>query len=173
MGFQWSYSHEDFLPGELSEQHVLVKSQIPTLDQMSKVDKEGETKRGIEEKNKVSSERQNVVKIEDVEESSSSSSMSIYIIDYDREISEVPSCESPTLIEFQIPDKLEEVHNSPTTDNNLFERNSKVQEEEEEYPLSYTIEEIFEAFTFNLFKKEVSRKRVQNKKKNDGTFKEI
>ena len=39
--------------------------------------------------------------------------------------------------------------------------------------MSYNIEEIFEAFTFNLFKKEVSRKRVRNKKQNDGTLKEI
>ena len=39
--------------------------------------------------------------------------------------------------------------------------------------MSYNIEEIFEAFTFNLVKKEVSRKRVRNEKKNDGTLKEI
>ena len=42
VGFIWSYSHEDLLPGELSEQQVLVKSQIPTPDQMTKIDKEVE-----------------------------------------------------------------------------------------------------------------------------------
>jgi hypothetical protein len=56
VGFLWSYSNEDLLLGELSQQQVLVKSQIPTPDQMSKVDKEAETKKAIEEKNKVASE---------------------------------------------------------------------------------------------------------------------
>ena len=68
LGFQWSYSHDDLLPGELSQQKMLVKSQIPTPNQMSKVDKEAKTKRAIEEKNKVASERQNLIRIEDVEE---------------------------------------------------------------------------------------------------------
>ena len=40
VGFQWSYSHEDLLPGELSQQRVLFKSEIPTLDHMSQIDKE-------------------------------------------------------------------------------------------------------------------------------------
>ena len=79
---------------------------------------------------------------------------------------------SPTLLELQIPDKHEEVHISIIIDKNPLERHSKVQEEEED-PSSYNIDEIFEAFTFNLFKKEVSRKRIKNKKKNDGTLKEI
>ena len=79
---------------------------------------------------------------------------------------------SPTLIEVQIPDKHEEVHSSPTTDKNSSERHSKVQEEEED-PSSYKIDEIFEAFTFNLFKKDLIRKRARNEKKNDGTLKEI
>ena len=35
VGFQWSYSHEDLLPGELSQQQVLFKSMIPTPDQLS------------------------------------------------------------------------------------------------------------------------------------------
>ena len=45
---------------------------------------------------------------------------------------------------------------------NLFERNLVIQEEK--HPLSYKSQEIFEAFTFNLFKKEVSQKRVRNEK---------
>jgi hypothetical protein len=56
VGFQWSYSHEGLLPRELSQHQVLVKSQIPTPDQMSKVDKVAETNKSIEENNKVASE---------------------------------------------------------------------------------------------------------------------
>ena len=77
---------------------------------MSKVDKEAETKKAIEEKNKVASERKNLVRIEDVEESYSSSSLSMFSIVSDRESSEVPSHRSPTLIEVQILDKQEEAH---------------------------------------------------------------
>jgi hypothetical protein len=50
---------------------------IPTSDHMSKVDKEVELKRTIEERDKVSNKRDNVVKIEVEEESSSSSLMSM------------------------------------------------------------------------------------------------
>ena len=64
-----------------------------------------------------------------------------------------------------------EVHSSLTMDKFLSERHSKVKEEEEEDPSSYNIDEIFEAFTFNLFKKEVNQKRIRNEKQNDGTLK--
>ena len=40
MDMTWSYSHENLLPGELNQQQLMVKSHIPTPDQMSKVDKE-------------------------------------------------------------------------------------------------------------------------------------
>jgi hypothetical protein len=96
---------------------------------MSKVDKEAETKRAIEEKNKVAREQDNLIRIEDEEESSSSSSMSMYSIGSDRKGSEVHSRRSPTLIEVQVSDKHEEVHSSPTMDKNPSERHSKVQEE--------------------------------------------
>ena len=43
----------------------------------------------------------------------------------------------------------------------------------EDHPLSYNIEEIFGAFTFNLHEKEVSRKRVMKVKQSDGTFEEM
>ena len=147
-------------------------SMIPTPDQMSKVDKEPNLKRVVEEKHKVASEWDNVVRIEDEEESSSSSSMSMYNIESNKKGSEVSSCRSPNLLKVQIPNKHEEVHISLTTDKNPSKRNSKVQEEEED-PSSYNIDEIFEALTFNLFKKEVSQKRVRNEKKNDRTLKEI
>ena len=70
------------------------------------------------EKKKISSEWDNLVKIEDVKESSSSSSMSMYSINSDRKGSEVSSHRSPTLIEVQI---LEGVHSSPPTKKNPFE----------------------------------------------------
>ena len=95
------FSHENLLPKELYQQHVLVKSQIPTPDQMSKADKEVETKKAIEEKNKFATKQKNLIRIEDEEESSSSSSMSMYSIDFDQEDSKVLSCRSPTLIKVQ------------------------------------------------------------------------
>ena len=33
IGFTWRYAHEDLFPGELSQQQVLVKSKILTLEQ--------------------------------------------------------------------------------------------------------------------------------------------
>ena len=84
--------------------------------------------------------------------------MSMYSIDSDREDSEVPSHQTPTLIEAQIPENQEEVHSSPTTEKIPSERHLVIHKEEN--PSSYIIEEIFEAFTFNLYKKEVSRKRL-------------
>ena len=107
VGFIWSYSHEALFPGELSQQQVLVKSQIPTSDQMLKINKEVEIKRAIVEKNRVASERKNLIRIEDVEESYSSSSMSTYSIDSDREDSKVPSRRTPTLIKAQLRENQE------------------------------------------------------------------
>jgi hypothetical protein len=57
-------------------------------------------------------------------------------------------------------------------DKNQYEKHSQVQQEEEDL-LSYNIDEIFEAFTFNLHKKEVSHKRIRNEKQSDGTLKEV
>ena len=144
---------------------------IPTSDQKSQIDKEAEQKKAIEVKSKASSEKLNIVRIDD-EESSSSSSMSLYNIESNEKHSEVSSRRTPTMIENQVPEQLDEVHSSPTTDKNQSERHSQVQQEEED-PLSYNIDEIFKAFTFNLCKKEVSRKRIRNEKQNDGTFKEV
>ena len=93
-------------------------SMIPTLDQMSKVEKESKLKRTIEEINKVSSVWDNIVRIEFEKESSSSSSMSRYSIESDRKGSEVSSFQSPNLLEVHISNKHEEVHSSPTTDKN-------------------------------------------------------
>jgi hypothetical protein len=57
---------------------------------MTKIDKEQEQERAIEEKSKVSSERLNILRIDD-EESSSSSSMSLYSIESNGKDSKVSS----------------------------------------------------------------------------------
>lgn len=91
VGFIWIYSHEDMLVGEHRQQHVLVKSQISTLDQMNKIDKEVEIRKSIVEKSRSTIEWKNIIRIEDVEKSSSSYSMSMYNLDFDKEDSEMPS----------------------------------------------------------------------------------
>ena len=91
-----------------------------------------------------------IVRIDD-EKSSSSSSMSLYNIESNEKHSKVSSRRTPTLIENEVPEQLDEVHSSLTTNKNQSERHSQVQQEEED-PLNYNIDEIFEAFTFNLCK---------------------
>ncbi|WP_337136179.1 hypothetical protein [Staphylococcus aureus] len=76
------------------------------------------------------------------------------------------------MIENQVPKQLDEVHSSPTADKNQSERHSQIQQAEEDQ-LNYNIDEVFEAFTFNLSKNEVSRKRIRNEIQDDGTYKEI
>ena len=75
--------------------------------------------------------------------------------------SEISSRRTPTMIENQVPEQLDEVHSSPTTDKNQSERHSQIQLTEEDQ-LNYNIDEVFEAFTFNMNKKEVSWKRIRN-----------
>lgn len=70
-----------------------------------------------------------------------------------------------------LPMHLEEVHNSPISKKVSFESHSVVQEED--HPSSYNIEEIFGAFTFNLHRKEESRKRVRKVKQNDGNLEDM
>ena len=96
---------------------------------MNKIDKEAKIKKAIVKKRKAGIERKNITKIKDVEESSSSSSMSRYSLDSDREDSKVPSHQSPTLIEVPLPEHLEEVHSSPITEKISFERHSVIHEE--------------------------------------------
>ena len=57
------------------------------------------------------------VRIDD-EESSSSSSMSLYNTESNEKHSEVSSQRTPTMIENQVPEQLDEVHSSPTTEKN-------------------------------------------------------
>ena len=71
---------------------------IPTPDQMSQIDKEEEQKKAIKVKSKASSEKLNIVRIDD-EESSSPSSMSLYNIESNEKHSKVSSRRTPTMIE--------------------------------------------------------------------------
>ena len=84
---------------------------------MSQIDKEAEQKKAIEVKCKTSSGKLSIVRIDD-EESSSSSSMSLYSIESNEKHLEVSSRRTPTMIENQVPEQLNEVHSSPTTDKN-------------------------------------------------------
>ena len=86
--------------------------------------------------------------------------MSLYNIESNEKHSEVSSWRTPTMIENQIPKQLDEVNSSPTADKNQSERHSQIQQTEEDQ-LNYNIDEVFEAFTFNLSKKEVSQKRIR------------
>ena len=99
--------------------------------------------------------------------------MSMYNLYSYNEDLDVPYHQSPTvLVNYSpLPMHLEEVHSSPVTKKIVSERYSMIQEEDN--LSSYNIEEIFDAFTFNLYKKEVSRKRIWSVKQNDGTMKEI
>ena len=97
--------------------------------------------------------------------------MSLYSIESNGKDLELSSWRTPTLVENQVLEQIE-VHSYPTTDKNHSERHSQVQQEEEDL-LSYNIDEIFEAFTFNLYKKEVSWKRIRNEKQSNGTLKEV
>ena len=77
-------------------------------------------------KSKASSEKFNIVRIDD-EESSSSSLMSLHNIESNEKHLEVPSLRTPTMIENQVPEQLDEVHSSLTMDKNQSERHSQVQ----------------------------------------------
>ena len=83
---------------------------------MSQINKEAEQKKSIKVKC-TSSQKMSIVRIDD-EESSSSSSMSLYSIESNEKHSEVSSRRTPTMIENQVTEQLDEVHSSPTTDKN-------------------------------------------------------
>jgi hypothetical protein len=86
--------------------------------------------------------------------------MSMYSLNLYKEDSDIPSHRSPTVIahDAPLPMNLEEVHSSPVMEKISSERNSVIQEED--HPSIYNIEEIFDAFTLNRNKKEVSHKRI-------------
>ena len=73
---------------------------------MSQIDKEAEQKKAIEVKGKTSIGKLSIVRIDD-EESSSSSSMSLYNIESNEKHSKVSSRRTPTIIENQVPEQLD------------------------------------------------------------------
>ena len=85
IGFTWSYAHEDLLLRELSQQHVLLKSKIPTPEQMIQVDKESERQKSKVEKKKASIEQNILPMDKDCERELSSSSISMYNLNYSEE----------------------------------------------------------------------------------------
>ena len=107
---------------------MLVKSKIPTPDQMVQIDKEANIQKTNAEKIKASIQRRNIIRIEDEEEESPSSSMSMFNLDSDKEDLDVPSQLSPTVIlhNAQLPMHLEEIHISPVTEKIPSERHSVI-----------------------------------------------
>lgn len=109
---------------------MLLKSKIPTLDQMVQIDKEAERQKSKLEKKKVTMKQRNPIRIKDCEEGPSSSSMSMYNLDSNGEASNGPSNQSPTIVihDASLPLHMEEVHSSPITKNVLSERHYVIQE---------------------------------------------
>ena len=95
---------------------------------MTQDDKEAEIQKAITKKRRAAIERKNVIMIEDEEESSSYSSMSMYNLDSYKEDSYVPYHRSPTLIlnDAPLPMHLEEVRSSPVTEKVSSERHSVI-----------------------------------------------
>ena len=106
---------------------------------MIQIDKEVERQNSKLEKNKVAIEWRNPIRIDGCEEDSSSSSMSIYILNSDEEGSYGLSNQSPTIVihDAPLPLHMEEVHSSPITEKVLSERHFLIQEED--HPSSYNI----------------------------------
>ena len=52
INFLWPYSHEELLPGELSQQGIFMKSKILIPDKMMHIDKEVERKNILTKKRK-------------------------------------------------------------------------------------------------------------------------
>lgn len=135
---------------------MFLKSKISTPKKIIQVDKEVERQKSKIEKNKVATKWKILPRVEDCEEDSSYSSMSMYSLDSGEEGSYFLSNRTPTVVihNSPLPMHVEEVHSSPLTEKVPSERHSVVQKEE--HPSSYNIEEIFGSFTFNLHIKEVS-----------------
>lgn len=168
INFIWPYSHEELFPGELSQQGILVKCKILTLEQMMQIDKE------IERKNVINGKRKYIIEHDSIP---STSSISLYNIDFDNENSNYASSQTPSLIKeaFSPHEQGEEMTIYWATVNisseNHLSNNSMMPEPEG--PSSYNIEEIFGCFTFDLHRKEVSKKKFWKVKESDGTLKDI
>ena len=103
INFIWPYAHEEFFVGELSQQGILVKSKILTLEEIMQIDKRVEKK-------KVASE--NKIAIIEQDSSPSTSFVSLYNIDskndnFDDALSKFSFLESMTYKETDEVDGLE------------------------------------------------------------------
>jgi hypothetical protein len=125
------------------------------------------------ERSKAAMEWNILPSVEDYEEDSSSSSMSMYNLDFDGEDSYFLLNRTPHIVlhNAPLPMLVEELHSSHITEKVPFERHYVVQEED--HPSSYNIEEIFCSFTFNLHRKEISWRRVRKVKQSDGNLEEL
>ena len=134
LNITWLYSHEYFVLRELSQQGVLIKSKIPTPQQIDKIDKEVERKKDESEKNKA---------INEWHTNASSSSISLYYIDFENEDIACASSRTPSPIRKITPplEQGEEIDSSHATIKSLLEKhfsnNSLVLEQEG--PSSYNI----------------------------------
>lgn len=97
----------------------------------------------------------------------------MYSLNSGEEGSKFLSTHTPTVVRHYTPLLMhaEEIDNSPISKKLPSERHSVVPKED--HPSSYNIEEIFGPFTFNLHRKEVSRKRVRKMKQANGTLEEM
>ena len=140
---------------------------------MVQINKEAKRHKSKLGKSRATTKRRNLTRIKDEEEESSSSSMSMYNLDSDREYLDVPSHQYPTIVihDSPLPMHMEEVHSSPIMEKFMSKRHSVIQEED--YPFSYNIEEMFGTFKFNICKKEVCWKINQKMNHNDGTMEEM
>jgi hypothetical protein len=171
VNFTWKYSHEDLLPRELSQQRVLVKYKIPTPEQMIQVDKEVERQKVDIERSKAITKRKMLPRINDQDKDTSSSSVSMYDIDFDDEGTEFVSSQTPSIVRQITPLRIndEEINSSPITEKIPSKRHCFVNSMiiKEEHPSSYNIEEIFGSFTFDLHRREGQAKSRRN---NEGFY---
>ena len=161
---------------ELRQQRVLVKPKIPTPKLMIQVDKEFERQKLDIERSKAITKWKMLLRIDD-QDKDTSSSVSMYDIDSNDEGSKFVSSRTPSIVRQITPPLVndKEIKILPITKKIYSERHCSVNSVilEEEHPSSYNIEEIFGSFTFNLHRREVSRKKFRKVKQVDGTMREI
>lgn len=168
INFIWPYAHEDFFPKDLSQQGILVKSQIPTLEEMMQIEERDENKK-VASKKKIAITKQ--------DSSPSTSWVSLYDIDSENEKLDDTSSQTPSLIKEACwaHEPGEEINSKQAIVTNPSEIHcsSNVEIPVAEGPSSYNIEELFGSFTFNLHRKKVRRKKFQKVKERYGQVRPI
>jgi hypothetical protein len=89
INFIWPYAHEKLLPGKIIQQGILVRSKIPTLEEIMQINKR-------DEKKKVSIEKK--IAITEQDSSPSISYVSLYNIDSSNDDSDDASSWTPSLM---------------------------------------------------------------------------